>query len=281
MPSVITEALSSVTSTIGPFTVIDYLRFACGEGIGPLQDGDLDPLVGLEHVAHLVNTGAANGVPPSAPTKDKDVECFSQNLKALSVEDQTHSSQGGTTHGMDLSVEKEDPAKLSAEFGSPTILPDETGSNLLFSYGAVSDKIGEACVCWLAKWGADILVYEQQASSFPKQSIPFTPVATLPRSIRRRSTASEWRTSNPDVFSSPPSQLPRIWRRGGLTPAWVRVLVSSDLLFVKGERERYDLAKTVVELRRDEGILEEEEVEWTKMFTEGIYYANMVHLFAP
>jgi hypothetical protein len=53
------------------------------------------------------------------------------------------------------------------------------------------------------------------------------------------------------------------------------------LFFVKGERERYDLAKAVVELRRNEGILEEEEAEWTKMFLEGIYYANMVRLVIP
>jgi hypothetical protein len=52
------------------------------------------------------------------------------------------------------------------------------------------------------------------------------------------------------------------------------------LLFVKSERERYDLAKAVVELRRSEGILEEEEVEWARLFTEGIYYANMVRLLA-
>jgi hypothetical protein len=52
------------------------------------------------------------------------------------------------------------------------------------------------------------------------------------------------------------------------------------LLFVKGERERYDLAKAVVELRRSEGILKEEEGEWAKMFLDGIYYANMVRLLA-
>jgi hypothetical protein len=52
------------------------------------------------------------------------------------------------------------------------------------------------------------------------------------------------------------------------------------LLFIKSERERHDLAKAVVELRRNEGLLEDEEVEWMKMFTEGIYYANMVRLLA-
>ena len=41
-------------------------------------------------------------------------------------------------------------------------------------------------------------------------------------------------------------------------------------LFVESERVRYSLAKAVVELCRNEGFLEEEEVEWVKMFTEDI-----------
>jgi hypothetical protein len=259
---------------------MDYLRFACGEGIGPLQEGDLDPLVGLEHVAQLVKTGSANYMPQSIDSttlaQDQDVDFFSQNLEALSVGDQTHGSRDGAIHGAGESVEKEDPAELSSEAGSPLPPPGDTGPNLLFSYGAVSDKIGEACVCWLARWGADILVYEQQAAGLVKQPLSFIPVATPPRAIIRRSTVSGWRTPTADVMCSPPAQLPPIWRRGGLTATWVRALVSSDLLFVKGERERYDLAKAVVELRRSGGILEEEEAEWAQMFIEGIYYANMV-----
>ena len=277
VPSLTAEALSLVTKTIGPFTVMDYLRFAYGEGIGPPQEGDSDPLVGLEHVAHLVEAGSAEfnqvSIGASTRTQDKDVEYFSQNLEALSVEDQMHGSQGGVGQ----SIEKEDPAELSSESGSFT----ETGSNLSFSYGSVSDKIGEACVCWLARWGADILVLEQEAGGLSKKPVPYAPVATLPRAIGRRSTVSGWRASDSDVNYSPPPQPPLIWRRGGLTAAWVRALVSSDLLFVKSERERYDLAKTVLELRRNDGILEEEEVEWAKMFTEGIYYSNMVRLLAP
>ncbi|KAI9512284.1 hypothetical protein F5148DRAFT_1163765 [Russula earlei] len=280
MPSLAAEALSSVTSTIGPFTVMDYLRFACGQGIGPPQEGDVDPLVGLEHVAQLVKPDSDKCNPPSIgtspSTQDRDVEYFSQNLEALSVEDQLRTPHaGGAVHGVDLSVEKEDPAELSPVPDSPTSPHNETGSNLSFSYGAVSDKIGEACVCWLARWGADLLLYEQNAAGIPKQPVPFMPVATPPRAIGRRSTVSGWRTPNPDVVYSPPLKLPPIWRRGGLTAAWVRALVSSDIFFIKGEKERYDLAKTVVELRRDEGIIEEEEVEWAKLFTEGIYYANM------
>jgi hypothetical protein len=259
---------------------MDYLRFAYGEGIGPPQEVDLDPLVGLEHVAQLVKAAPAKCDPPSigatTRTRDKDVECFSQNLEALSVEDPIHSSQGGATYGMDLSVEKEDPAEVSSDSCSPTTPhPDETDSDPSYSYGAVSDKIGEACVCWLAKWGADLLVYEQRAAGL-EQSASVAPVATPPRAISRRSTVSSWRTPNSDTTHSSHPRPPLIWRRGGLTAAWVRALISSDMLFIEGEKERYNLAKNVVELRRNEGILEEEEVEWGKMFTEGIYYANLV-----
>ena len=150
MPSLTAEALSYISSTIGPFTVMDYLRFAYGEGLGPLQEGDLDPLVGLEHVAHLVKVETADcnqsSIGTSPRTQGKDVECFSQNLEALSVEDQVHNFQDGASRGSDQSIEKEDPAELSSESGSSTFVPGETGSNLSFSYGSVSDKIGEACV---------------------------------------------------------------------------------------------------------------------------------------
>lgn len=283
IPSLTAEALSSVISTIGPFTVMDYLRFAYGEGIGPPQEEDLDPLVGLEHVAQLVKTKptecTSQSIGSGTLAQDEGVESFSRNLETLSVGDQIHDSHEDTIQSVGLSVEKEDPAELSSESGSSSP-PGETGPGLLFSYGAVSDKIGEACVCWLAKWGANVLVYEQQTAGLGKQPVQFTPVTTPPRAIGRRSTVSGWRTPTSDVICSLPSQFPLIWRRGGLTAPWVRALVSSDLLFVKGERERYDLAKAVVELRRSEGILKEEEGEWAKMFLDGIYYANMVRLLA-
>jgi hypothetical protein len=268
--------LSSIINTIGPFTVIDYLRFAYGEGIGPLQEEDFDPLVGLEHVAQLLKddpghtTSTSRGA--SRPDRDNHVQSLSQNLDELSVADTT--SQSEPIRRRDLSVEKEDPAEHSSESGSPTSSLNETESDPSFSYGAVSDKIGESCVCWLARWGADMLVCEQQVTGTPKQFSTFTPTSTPPPAMSRRSTASRWRSSHHDVVSSP--KAPLIWRRGGLTAAWIRALISSDLLFIRGERERYDLARTVVELRRSEGILEEEELEWSRMFAEGIYYANMV-----
>ena len=73
--------------------------------------------------------------------------------------------------------------------------------------------------------------------------------------------------------------IPVIWRRGGLTARWVRGLLSSDMFFIPGEKERFDAARRVVELRRTEGILEEEETEYHALFSKGIYYANMVSRF--
>ncbi|KAH9982163.1 hypothetical protein BGW80DRAFT_1247123 [Lactifluus volemus] len=278
MPLLATQALSSVLNTIGPSTVINYLQFACGEGIGPLQDADLDPLVGLEHVAQLVKTETADCAPPpvdsSKPASDKVVESFSQNLEALSVEEQVRNSQSGSVRGEGFPVEKENPAELlSPESDDRSSLMDETGSDLSFSYGAVSDKIGEACVCWLARWGADMLACEQQAAGAPKQATSSTSISTP--SIGRQSALSGWEPFNSDVVPTPLPKVPFIWRRGGLTAIWVRALISSNLLFVRGEKERYELAKAVVELRRSAGVLEDEEVEWVKMFSEGIYYANM------
>ena len=45
---------------------------------------------------------------------------------------------------------------------------------------------------------------------------------------------------------------------------------------MKGEKERYDMARAMVVLRRAEGILREEEAEFDSLFSKGIYYANMV-----
>ena len=70
--------------------------------------------------------------------------------------------------------------------------------------------------------------------------------------------------------------VPLIWRRGGLDPNWARIVLSSDTLFVKGEKERYNMARSVVEMRRKVGVIQEEESEWTSLFDKGIYYTNMV-----
>ncbi len=68
-----------------------------------------------------------------------------------------------------------------------------------------------------------------------------------------------------------------------MTARWVRGVLSADALFVRGEKERYEMARSVVEMRRtarEKGVPGEseevEEAEFERLFGEGIYYANMV-----
>ena len=61
---------------------------------------------------------------------------------------------------------------------------------------------------------------------------------------------------------------------------WATAILSADALFVVSEKDRYELAKDALELRRREGIRESEEREWSELFAHGIYYANMVWYYS-
>lgn len=143
-------------------------------------------------------------------------------------------------------------------------------------YGAISDKIGEACACWLARWGTDLLAYELLENEKEESSAP-TPVASRKRA---KTIPSDFAPGNVSYAgtSKEQSSVPLIWSRGGLNAKWVAAIISADTFFIRGERERYTFARSVVELRRRDGIVEAEEQEWDKLFEHGIFYANMVCL---
>ncbi|KAF8349856.1 hypothetical protein F5887DRAFT_942684 [Amanita rubescens] len=215
IPTVAAQALSCILSTIGPHTVVSYLKFALGDHIGPPDDTDLDAAVGLEHVAQLFD------------------DC--DDDKTDSSED-SHSDQPTSSDDiLGLQVRKGNPIDSDG---------DKPGSaSPVFYYGTVSDKIGEACACWLARWGSDMLDCEEILEGI-----------------------------HPNPSSNP---IPPIWRRGGLSPKWIATLLAADTLFVRGECERYEVARRAVEIRRRSGILLAEEAEWSNVFEESIYYENM------
>jgi hypothetical protein len=130
----------------------------------------------------------------------------------------------------------------------------------VFHYGSISDKIGEAAACWLARWAPDMLAFEERKAG----------IRTAEPALSRRGRMPE---------SSDYSAVPTIWDRGGLSVKWVCALASADTLFVRGERARYDFARSVVELRRRHGILQDEEDAWKTLFEQGIYYCHMVYMF--
>jgi hypothetical protein len=206
--------------------------------------------VGLEHVAKLLSEDDAASI---------SAKSFRSRLTT-----RTRPSSP------DSDIIKEDPtSELSGADGedSYSVLSISKKDIPAIHYGSISDKIGEAAVSWLARWGTDILKHELGSSS--AGSIPFR---------RRAATVSEVtpRDNGSKAGGDRQTQLPAIWRHGGLPADWVKAIISSDYFFVKGERERYNFAKSVVELRRQAGVLPEEEKHWEELFDHGIYYSNMV-----
>ncbi|KAF7340126.1 BTB domain-containing protein [Mycena venus] len=210
IPSLAAHALASILSTMGPYTVMQYLDFALGKPIGPPDPdwNEPDAAVGLEHIAQNIPDEASSAV----------------SIRSVDTDDAPPEKQ--------------------------------------FHYGAISDKVGEAAACWLARWAPDMLAFEERKAGIKTASEP----AVLSR-----------RRAKPEASSvSDYSAVPTIWDRDGLSVKWVCALASADTLFVRGERARYDFARSVVELRRRHGILQEEEDAWktfsSRAFITAIWY---------
>ncbi|KAG6857655.1 hypothetical protein H0H87_010224 [Tephrocybe sp. NHM501043] len=249
IPFLASQALSSILSTVGPHTVLNYLNFALGGHTGLLDrdSGEPEAAVGLESVAQII-------------------EYEPSMLDVSSIRDNSV-----LEHHI-----KEDPADLQASTSSMSYDYSEdyetegATKSPSYHYGALSDKIGEACACWLARWGADILSLEEKqmdAASHEERNASFT--------RRRSKTVPSGSTSNTATERQEEFHVPVIWSRGGLNARWVSAVISADTFFIRGERERYDFARRVIELRRKRGIVPTEEEEWINLFKQGIYYANM------
>ncbi|KAI0367497.1 hypothetical protein BV20DRAFT_970461 [Pilatotrama ljubarskyi] len=290
IPSVASQALSAILRTVGPYTVVRYLSFAVGRGIGPPgetgfdgdgQDHDTDPAVGLEQVAELIRE--------EEPSFDSSSSSLPRDHAPALVgegaakNEPKHSHIGGLS-GLDTDSESEYHEDEAGKPGTERLEP-------CYYYGAVSDKVGEAAACWLTRWGVDMLRYEEQAlatgSDGAGQTLgglwsPGNPHLQWAND-RPGSAPPEMRGSRLGAsYSRHATDMPVIWRRGGLTARWLRGILSSDALFVRGEKERYEMARNVVEMRRAARATgapgepaEVEEAEFERLFSEGVYYANM------
>ena len=192
---------------------------------------------------------AAVGLEHIAKPGAADIVSISSKLSGLPIEDDE--------------TRKEDPAEAVYDEDCD----EEPTHERHFNYGGVSDKVGEAVASWLTRWGHDMLTYEEEHSSSPH-------IITGPPLKHHSDSAF------PIVASTHAClPVPFIWRRGGLDARWARAILSSDVLFVRGERERYEMAKAVLELRRKDGIDEEEEKEFFELFENDIHFMHMVGWF--
>ncbi|WWC86210.1 uncharacterized protein L201_001083 [Kwoniella dendrophila CBS 6074] len=266
------EVLTLILRTVGPLTVCRYLSFAIGDGIGE-EEYTGQTQGGVRSLMHVAKTIRDDGDISfaSRQTSDEDL-----------VEEALHSSEHTPRSSSDSGIKLSDSSEDSIRHGGIPIpslqFPSRTNSmrstrttddpfsttpidteSLPHYYGVVGNRIGEACCCWLARWGVDILAAELEVSS--------------------------------------PAY--KIWSYGGLPANLVRAIISSDYFFVLNEMERYRFARKVSDLRRsgwdeqmeDGGDLssagggvepddgweewEEEESQLLKTFAEGIYYCHM------
>lgn len=268
-----TQAMSSILSTIGPYTVIRYLNFALGCGIGDPEAEEPEAAVGLEGVAEILEDERESIMEIDEST--------TRTPRALNTSNPLEQLKDSTLERSlsQLSIEKEDPSEGDSSMSSGLSISQFEPEHHFF-YGVVSDKIGEAAACWLARWGTDMLRYELRVSG-RDMTDPATSNQSAGNRKRSLTVPGGSNTSMPfvRVNSMRKQNIPIIWRKGGLTARWVRGLIASDMFFVPDEKERYDTARRAVELRRTEGISGDEEVNYDLLFAKGIYYANMVRIY--
>jgi hypothetical protein len=270
------EVLSMVLRTVGPLTIGRYLGFAIGDGVGEEEwdgqhhEGARD-LEGIgrpikrkeEHIIEEIDESLDPDHPripiPSSHrgSADSDIKLDDDDSKVggsaptVTVTRSISGASNATLRGLSLSQLGLQDDRSSAEILLPHF------------YGFASNKIGEACVCWLARWGVDLLDVELASTAGHEPSF-------------------------------------RVWAHRGLPANFVRALISSDSFFVKDEMERYRVAREVLDLRRrgwevemesrgdisasfeSDGGTEEwddDEAEMAKVFAEGIYYSHMASPF--
>jgi len=219
--------------------------------------------VGPTTAIRYLNFAIGKGIGPeeeNAPEAAVGLEHLAEIAKPSVVDVASISSKLSCLPMEDDETRKEDPAEAVYDEDCEGESTDERH----FIYGGISDKVGEAAACWLTRWGCDMLTYEEEESP--------SPGFISGSSLGKRSYSAF--PTVPSVQTRQPA--PLIWRRGGLDARWARAILSSDLFFVTGERERYEVAKAVLELRRMGGIDEEEEKEFAELFENGIHFMHMV-----
>ncbi|KAI0719101.1 hypothetical protein C8T65DRAFT_706473 [Cerioporus squamosus] len=302
IPSVASQALSAIVRTVGPHTAIRYLDFAIGRGIGPIYDlgirnegvdHESEAAVGLEDVAELMKEGDVSTSYDTIEVPAELVRKPKHDRDASKGEAWKHSHNHDGPPDSDTESEADPEAHEQAKASACTRSKVDCQEPCYY-YGAISDKVGEAASCWLSRWGVDMLRYEEQGTvPPPDQDARGKDVIWSPFSHQVQLANERPGSAPPDMsgsrsggksrlVSGKTAVAPVIWRRGGLSARWVRGILSSDSFFVKGEKERYEVARRVVEMRRvartgdDSGESEEaEEAEFERLFAEGIYYANM------
>lgn len=274
-PYLLREVLAIVLRTVGPSTVGRYLEFAIGEGIGEEEwdHQDDEGAKGMEKVARTMSSNFTQHESDEWVSEIESETAHDDSPEHVLVETPPELAHRLSTDSAvsDDYAKVSDVSRTSSMKSNTTVRPAGTRKHVRVElearpptpmphfYGFVSNKIGEACVCWLARWGLDVLNFETKLAADNKD-------------------------------------MPIVWGHGGIPAKFVTAILSSDALFIPNERERYHMARRVFELRREawqdtadqlptpmdlreslaEDEMENDEDEIEKVFAEGIYYSHMV-----
>ncbi|KAG0149731.1 hypothetical protein CROQUDRAFT_131114 [Cronartium quercuum f. sp. fusiforme G11] len=207
----------------------------------------------------------------------RTLESISQTL----VSNDTHHHSPSSAYQQSAEFVKE--SNLSSNTSQNSSLTEEEGGDEregLLCHGAPAQKIGQACSAWLSKWATELIALEEALVEEDEYNLlPPGPQETL---VLER-------------FPWLRRPVMKVWRAtGGLPSRWIRVLVSSDALFLGrdicgprdvskcgagGEWERFGLARRVMDLRDRERPKKSSSVkvddELARMFNDGIYYSHL------
>lgn len=171
IPTLASEALHLVLASIGPTTVVRYLNYALGKGIGPSDFAEPERAVTLEHIGHDIDSASVN----TART-----ETIYDSYKLENEGDLQEAKSGEISTSDDLLT-----------YESPEYL-----------YGVVSNKIGESCAAFLCRWGLDLLMKEEEALlATPSKPGHLNNATLVPPSPPSATANKEFVTTPPRIWS--------------------------------------------------------------------------------
>ncbi|KAF8680249.1 hypothetical protein RHS04_04625 [Rhizoctonia solani] len=201
IPSVSNQALNLVLSTISPWTITRYFGFAIGHGIGQPEGNEPEAAVGLDTI----------GQPAPAETKPP----LNETTKIDEASPQEEEDDDDLVKVGSLGNSSPNSLKDRAASGASKLAYDtqsiytytehEDDIEQTFFYGVVSDKVGEACACWLTRWGADILTLEETVEARihpPANSTPPKFASPFPKLASSRGSSHSSHNPIPATFSS-------------------------------------------------------------------------------
>ena len=165
MPNVASQALNLIMQSLGPYTVMRYLGFSIGKGIGEELPNEPAGAAGLENVgkpilltdlhSRLLSAGAGRSVKHSPSNSTICSKKRSSGIDGIS--ETVLNSQGNI-------ADEDDSISISDNVSYITVGTQEDHENSMaphYFYGALGNLIGEACASWLCRWGIDMFHWEQ------------------------------------------------------------------------------------------------------------------------